>query len=646
MKNKLICFILTFVLAISSFSVIAVSAEESESAIPDINDIVDVNKGEKVTIAFKIGDSTLSVNGQNVTVTTPYEKNGTTLVPVRVITEAFGATVDWDEAEEKVTLTYSGVTIEIWIGSTRAVVNGTESTLLLAPELTNETTMVPLRFITENFGADVSYDDATEAILVEKYITESNSITDYSSILHNTGNELVGDSYYFWSMKYSPSLNLAYRDFSGTINAFATDDESSEILVLITPVGDKTEEQVFESCKNAISKYTVAVQKEEKDAHGNNYLYYEAKTSDETIARKVYVRGLYVYDVIAYITNDASAADKETVLETAQSFDAYTPDFSNVSDLSEVNNNQRVFESKDFNFKVSLPADIYNYSSKEKINVFDFVNTKTSGEGIFNVTVSVQSKDNQSVSAWIENDYNSNKNRYNSDYAQFSEIQNGLLAGNSTKYYTAKIQVKEGVWANLKDIFFELDDYVYNVSIRNDDKSSAQAEITENSFDFKPISKSKIGSLMITAPTDVKTEYQINNSASFSASNDYVWNKPSADSIHLLNVDTLFEISIAEAQSSMMKTEDVVSSLSREVTSKYRKISDVRPCTFTQIGGVPGYIQVTEIKDDKDMLFMLEISAFTVQKHTFYAIRFIPSMYYGATAKNELNEIVSSIKIK
>ena len=57
--------------------------------------------------------------------------------------------MEWNEAEESVTLAYRDVTIKIWIGRTDAMVNNQTMTLLLAPELTNDTTMVPLRFITE-----------------------------------------------------------------------------------------------------------------------------------------------------------------------------------------------------------------------------------------------------------------------------------------------------------------------------------------------------------------------------------------------------------------------------------------------------------------------------------------------------------------
>ena len=126
--------------------------------------------GNNAEILFSVGDSILTINGQSVQVETPYVVGaGVTLVPIRVITEAFGAKVDWEGETKKVTVDYPGVNIVLRIGDTKSEVNGRAETLLAAPELTaNGYTMVPLRFISENFGADVSYDDLTKKITILK----------------------------------------------------------------------------------------------------------------------------------------------------------------------------------------------------------------------------------------------------------------------------------------------------------------------------------------------------------------------------------------------------------------------------------------------------------------------------------------------
>lgn len=122
---------------------------------------------EIITVSFKVGDSTLNINGEEMPVETPYVVgDGVTLVPVRVITEAFGADVEWDGHERKVILTTEEKKIELWIGKNEAKISGETISLLSAPEISNDVTMVPLRFISEGFGADVSYNNETKAISV------------------------------------------------------------------------------------------------------------------------------------------------------------------------------------------------------------------------------------------------------------------------------------------------------------------------------------------------------------------------------------------------------------------------------------------------------------------------------------------------
>ncbi len=120
-----------------------------------------------VEISFVIGQPQITINGNTMPVEATYTVNDTTLVPVRVITEAFGAQVDWLGETESVSIVLGDRAIMLTIGSATAVVDGEEKPLLAAPVLQTDTTMVPLRFISETFGARVSYDGAADAVLVQ-----------------------------------------------------------------------------------------------------------------------------------------------------------------------------------------------------------------------------------------------------------------------------------------------------------------------------------------------------------------------------------------------------------------------------------------------------------------------------------------------
>jgi len=89
-----------------------------------------------------------------------------TLVPLRAIFEALGATVDWDGATQTVTAKKDSDVIKLQIGSNEMTVNGKTVTLEVPAQLINGRTMVPVRAIAEAFGAEVYWDAATRTVKI------------------------------------------------------------------------------------------------------------------------------------------------------------------------------------------------------------------------------------------------------------------------------------------------------------------------------------------------------------------------------------------------------------------------------------------------------------------------------------------------
>ncbi|MFF2018889.1 stalk domain-containing protein [Paenibacillus sp. NPDC058177] len=96
----------------------------------------------------------------------PVNVNGNVLVPFRAIFESLGATVKWDSATQTVTATKEGKTIVLKIGSTTAYVNGVPVTLSAAPQLINGSTMVPIRFVSEALGGLVEWSKSSSSVIV------------------------------------------------------------------------------------------------------------------------------------------------------------------------------------------------------------------------------------------------------------------------------------------------------------------------------------------------------------------------------------------------------------------------------------------------------------------------------------------------
>ncbi|WP_338462034.1 copper amine oxidase N-terminal domain-containing protein [Brevibacillus borstelensis] len=97
----------------------------------------------------------------------PVEIDGRTLVPLRAIFEALGAKVEWDEATQTVTATKDNNTIQLTIGSKVAYKNGKKINLDVPAQLFNgDTTMVPIRFVSEALGAKVGWDAYSNSVVI------------------------------------------------------------------------------------------------------------------------------------------------------------------------------------------------------------------------------------------------------------------------------------------------------------------------------------------------------------------------------------------------------------------------------------------------------------------------------------------------
>jgi hypothetical protein len=126
-----------------------------------------VTRTDTLTIRLTAGASTAMVGDEERTLDAPpVIINGVTFVPLRFISEAFGADVTWNEALRVVFLARGSSQMQLSIGSKLAIIDGRITQLLEAPRIQNGRTMVPLRFIGEAFGADVTWDQVTKEVTV------------------------------------------------------------------------------------------------------------------------------------------------------------------------------------------------------------------------------------------------------------------------------------------------------------------------------------------------------------------------------------------------------------------------------------------------------------------------------------------------
>lgn len=126
---------------------------------------------DEFLLTMQIGNPVMAVNGQEKNIdedgTTPTIVNERTLVPVRAIIESMGGSVNWNSDTNTATLEYNNDTITLTIGSETAYFNETANTLDTAPQIINDRTMLPIRFIAESFKFNVDWEQSSQTITIK-----------------------------------------------------------------------------------------------------------------------------------------------------------------------------------------------------------------------------------------------------------------------------------------------------------------------------------------------------------------------------------------------------------------------------------------------------------------------------------------------
>lgn len=107
------------------------------------------------------------INGEEIVCDQPpVIMEGRTLVPLRAIFEGLGAEVYWNNDTRSVTATKDGTTIFLTIGSSVLYKNGEATHMDVPGQIINERTVVPVRAVSESFGANVYWDNDTRTVRV------------------------------------------------------------------------------------------------------------------------------------------------------------------------------------------------------------------------------------------------------------------------------------------------------------------------------------------------------------------------------------------------------------------------------------------------------------------------------------------------
>jgi hypothetical protein len=128
-----------------------------------------VTAAAEAAIVLKLNDVNAAVGETPYLLqSAPVLVNDVTMVPLRFIGDALGASTAWNRDTQTVTLTGPGKTIELSIGEKVALVNNLQVTMEQPAAIMNDTTMVPLRFLAEAMGQTVTFHPELQTITLSK----------------------------------------------------------------------------------------------------------------------------------------------------------------------------------------------------------------------------------------------------------------------------------------------------------------------------------------------------------------------------------------------------------------------------------------------------------------------------------------------
>ncbi|QAY67811.1 stalk domain-containing protein [Paenibacillus protaetiae] len=267
-----------------------------------------------VELKLKSGQPSMQINGQTSAILAPYETSGTTMVPLRVITEAFKAGIDYQKGV--IRLKYNDRNVVLTIGSKDVTVNGTVKQVAVAPVLVNNSTFVPLRVIVEAFGAKVDWNQTTKAITI-------------TGSLQSEALKRIGSSYEGYSIKDPKSYGLTDFSSVGSFAAWSNEDMTTE-LVITTDIVDQTftsselrqqlKDSWFEEDEQSIAEQTVTV-------NGTAFETIYSVFEDSVVQYRTAQKGDMVYTAFV-VTDGSSASDlapyEELLNSLTLSFDKAT----------------------------------------------------------------------------------------------------------------------------------------------------------------------------------------------------------------------------------------------------------------------------------------------------------------------------------
>ncbi len=433
-----------------------------------------------VDFEIQIGSYVAVISGEAKSIEAPILSDGSTLVPLGSIAEAFDAKCSENE------ITYNDIKITFTPGSKVAMVDDLAAVMPTAPVKVNDSLMVPIRFICDKFNALIEYEDETGIIRVTKS-------ADFSQIFDKPTSGCWSNEDYGWMIKLPVSYSLSTNTYDGSLTRFLSNDNNAAFTMY-------TEKNIYQNIQQVRAK--VLIQNSGISLREESILKIDGKydafyAEYEDFALIVAIKDDYVFDFeFIALSEDVFKANVIDAREGLKSL-TFTIDKGknpeNVSILNEGGYN--VYTDKDFGFSVNLmeswnePEHIGSNTSVWTSNSYNLLNKLYSDEfyhGEMNLKI-FSKQEGDTPETLRDMKIKSINESYNSEYLydlKTSEATSEDFIGTHIEYtilYNGRKQYS-------KVRYFCTDEYIYELNYyilfsEGTDEKLLDIEYTDKMFD-------------------------------------------------------------------------------------------------------------------------------------------------------------------
>ncbi|MGF7032686.1 hypothetical protein J2T17_003609 [Paenibacillus mucilaginosus] len=598
------------------------------------------DSGKQVHIELILGQDVLKVNNEAITVEKPYISNGSTLVPLRVITTAFGAVLTWDSETKTVGLKSGQTSLSLQIGSTTATVNGVQETLEAAPELQNGTTMVPLRFISEKFGAKVAYDDATKQITITGSAEASSG---GSSIDTDLGKTQIGNSYYGWSMKYPTGLIKDYQSFQEDFVGF--EDADGEFRMSVQAETGVTENMSEDALISRLSDETEGkVLKKTFVKQGQTpYALIVTQDDDGVFEHRAYQSGDRLYILIFYVEKEEDYKNPAKYSKYQNLLDSFQVKFnssdSTVKDLSTVKNGYRTYTDETYGYSLKLPADWEKAENQDdEILFYDPKKSKF-------ITMTISSKaDKDSLQPWVDRVAKRFEDMFVADYRKMDAQRSTTVDGNPAVALRSKTTIDKKSWSAVENVFFIKGNYKYQIHFDFEKEADLSEMLIKDTLNSLKVTQpsSSIGDLKDAADADRSQTSLVRNKAyGFHVTVPAHWKQNSSAESNMLQFGTgVGKFSVFAYEDVGVTPQEMITHLKNAIKEEDEvEIKDIESKSET-IAGVNAHWNVFEAGVTTSIVCVFEKDGTIYVAHGYQ-----PNALYTETLKKQIKAAILSIQV-